>query len=102
MLADRWGATGDEIARRYPCDDLVPAPTWSAWRAVTVAAVPEALWPWLVQLRLAPYSYDWIDNLGRRSPQTLRSLPDPRPGAPFSATGRRPVGRSSPSSPAST
>lgn len=56
-----------EIARSYPCDDFVTAPTLRAWRGVRVEAPAEAVWPWVAQVRLAPYSYDWIDNLGRRS-----------------------------------
>jgi hypothetical protein len=35
------------------------------------------------QIRLAPYSYDWIDNLGRRSPQWLHGLAEPVVGEPF-------------------
>lgn len=93
MIADRWGVTAAEVARRYPCDDHLAAPTLAAWRGVTVAAGPEQVWPWVAQLRLAPYSYDWIDNLGRRSPRTLRGLPDPAPGEAFTAAAGQPVGR---------
>ena len=54
---------------------------------------PTAVWPWLAQIRLAPYSYDWIDNRGRRSPRELRGLPEPVVGEPFTATASRPAGR---------
>ncbi|MCB0908081.1 MAG: hypothetical protein KDB63_13290 [Nocardioidaceae bacterium] len=92
MIADRWGVSDDETRRAYPCDALVPRPAWQAWRGVTVATTTDKVWPWVVQLRLAPYSYDWIDNLGRRSPRELRSLPDPQVGDPYSASAGRPVG----------
>src|ERR1700753_1650298 len=93
LIGDRWGVSDDEIARRYPCDDLVSAPVLQAWRGVDVAASPGSLWPWVAQVRLAPYSYDWIDNLGRRSPRTLAGLPEPRVGENFTSTGGRAVGR---------
>ncbi|HEY3736582.1 MAG TPA: hypothetical protein VGL26_03995 [Jatrophihabitans sp.] len=93
MIGDRWGVTDEEVRRHYPCDDLVTAPVLQAWRGVTVRASTREIWPWMGQIRLAPYSYDWIDNRGRRSPQELRGLADPRPGEPFTRSGGRPLGR---------
>src|SRR5271154_2137458 len=93
MIGDRWNVTDDEVARHYPCDDFVPAPTLQAWRGVTVLTTPETLWRWVSQIRIAPYSYDWIDNLGRRSPQQLDGLPEPVVGESFSTAATRPFGR---------
>ena len=93
MIGDRWGVTDDEVAHHYPCDDIVPSPILQAWRGVTVRASPDRLWPWVAQIRLAPYSYDWIDNLGRRSPQELQALPEPAAGQHFSTAATRRVGR---------
>ncbi len=66
-----WGTNEAERSRPYPCDELIPDPDEQMFRAVDVAAPPETLFLWLCQLRLAPYSYDWIDNFGRRSPRRL-------------------------------
>jgi len=93
MLADRWGVTDDETTRRYPCDAFVDGPALEAWRAVDIAAPPEAVWPWVAQLRVAPYSYDWIDNLGRRSPRRLVDLPEATVGDNFTSVGGRATGR---------
>jgi hypothetical protein len=93
VLGDRWGVSDAEVARRYPCDDVVGAPVLQAWRGVTVEAAPEQVWPWVAQVRLAPYSYDLVDNLGRRSPRELRGLPDPVPGEHFTTAATRRVGR---------
>jgi hypothetical protein len=87
MLGDRWGVTVEEVARNYPCDDLISDPVMHAWRGVTVLANVDEIWPWVTQIRVAPYSYDWIDNLGRRSPQELLGLPEPVVGEPFTTAG---------------
>jgi hypothetical protein len=66
----RWGASDEEVCRAMPGDDLVPGAASTTTRAITVAAPPAEVWPWLVQLgygRGGWYSYDWIDNDGRAS-----------------------------------
>ncbi|WP_433611407.1 polyketide cyclase [Dactylosporangium sp. CA-139114] len=85
--------TDSEILRAYPCDDLVVSPTLQAWRGVRVNTPATVVWPWVAQVRLAPYSYDWIDNLGRRSPRQLVGLPEPRVGEAFTTAGGRKRGR---------
>jgi hypothetical protein len=93
VIGDRWGVTEGETLRAYPCDEFVASPALQAWRGVHVQARAEAVWPWVAQVRLAPYSYDWIDNLGRRSPRELAGLPEPRAGDRFTTAGGRQLGQ---------
>ncbi|MDY7090015.1 MAG: SRPBCC family protein [Actinomycetota bacterium] len=61
-----WGATADEIAEELPGDELLLDADLVSTRAVTIAAPPSAVWPWLIQMgsgRGGAYTYDWIENL---------------------------------------
>jgi hypothetical protein len=69
--ARHWGTTEAERALAFPCDGFVERSDAACWRGVTVRASAATLFRWLCQLKAAPYSYDWIDNGGRRSPQAL-------------------------------
>ena len=93
MIGDTWGVTTSETTLHYPCDDFASSPALEAWRGVTVQAAPHAVWQWLTQVRIAPYSYDWIDNRGRRSPRRLLGLPEPHVGEQFTTSGKRQLGR---------
>ena len=70
-VAWTWGTTAEERARSYPCDRWLDGFNDAYYRGVTVRAEPAVVFRWLCQLKVAPYSYDWIDNWGRRSPHTL-------------------------------
>jgi glyoxylase-like metal-dependent hydrolase (beta-lactamase superfamily II) len=61
-----WGATAEEAHRVLPGDELLPDADLVATRAISIAASPAEVWPWLVQIgvgRAGAYAYDWLDRL---------------------------------------
>jgi hypothetical protein len=72
-----WGVDPDEAARPLPGDDVVPDAPISDTRAITIAAPPSAVWPWLVQMgfgRGGWYSYDAMDMKGSSADRILPEL----------------------------
>lgn len=75
MILERWGSTPEEQASGVVGDDLCPSARIVATRCITIPAPPEKVFPWLRQMgfgRAGWYSYDWIDNLGRKSATTIQ------------------------------
>jgi hypothetical protein len=64
-----WGVRPSERTASLPCDRFRPRAGVQADRAISIDAPPPIVFSWLCQLRVAPYSYDILDNLGRRSPR---------------------------------
>lgn len=59
-----WGVDPIEATQLLPGDELVNEPTTADTRGIDIAAPPEQVWPWLVQMgykRAGWYSYDAID-----------------------------------------
>jgi hypothetical protein len=73
-----WGATKGEVgALSMPGDAVFPGAPYRCTRAVTIAAPPEEVWPWLVQvgcLRAGWYADDLLDDLGH--PSARRIVPE--------------------------
>lgn len=92
MFLDAWGATTDEIDGTVAGDDLLPDARMVATRSIDLAAPPAEAFPWLEQIGFGKagwYSYDWIDNLGRRSADRIHpewlglEVGAPIPGGPI-------------------
>ena len=70
-INEMWGTEAKERQLEFPCDSIISEPDDELYRGVTINAAPETVFRWMCQMRVAPYSYDWIDNFGRRSPREL-------------------------------
>jgi hypothetical protein len=67
-LGRRSGATAREAADALPGDETVANPMWQSTRAITIAASPEQVWPWIVQMgfpshRAGWYTPHWLDRV---------------------------------------
>ncbi len=70
-------ATAAEQIKPLAGDDLIRDPIGAVNHAITIRRSPHDVWPWLAQMgsgRAGWYSYDFIDNGGRRSAE--RILPE--------------------------
>jgi hypothetical protein len=82
----RWGATAGEQALVMPGDVYLDgdcAGKTRMTRAISIAAPPEIVWPWLAQLGRGAgwYSIDRLDNGGKTSAQHIVSwIPEPQLG----------------------
>lgn len=70
-VVETWGSSAAERAAAYGCDGLINCPDRSLFRAVDIDAPVPLVFRWLCQLRVAPYSYDVVDNFAKRSPRHL-------------------------------
>lgn len=55
---------------KFPIEEPLIPGRWIVDDYIDLDCSPEKLWPWLAQMgngRAGWYSYDWIDNLGRKS-----------------------------------
>lgn len=65
-LGQTYGSTSPERHARMPGDDIEATPQFVITHGITIAARPEGVWPWLVQMgwhRGGWYTARWVDKL---------------------------------------
>jgi hypothetical protein len=75
MLYRSVRASGFELTKPLPGDELIPDAIGSTTHAITIRCDRRALWPWLVQMgagRAGWYSYDRVDNGRHQSSERIR------------------------------
>ena len=99
VLVRRWqlgfGATVEEILRPMPLDDRVERPNHLTNRAITIAAAPETIWPWLAQMGELPrggfYSYVTVERMLKmkveNADQILPEFQNPKVGDALDRSG---------------
>jgi hypothetical protein len=99
LLVRKWqfgfGATVEEILRPMPLDDRVGRPNHVTNRAITIRALPEAIWPWLAQIGELPrggfYSYVTVERIMKmkvaNADRVLPEFQNPRVGEALDRSG---------------
>ncbi|MCG3219371.1 MAG: hypothetical protein KAR35_10215, partial [Candidatus Heimdallarchaeota archaeon] len=63
---NNWGTSKDELAQKFPGDEIIDTPNMTATKSIRIKAEPEKVWPWIVQMgqgRGGFYSYSKLQNL---------------------------------------
>lgn len=95
----RFGATDMEAREALPGDGVVTDPALRYTHAITIAAAPEDVWPWIAQLgvgRGGLYVHGWLEDIfGARSvDRIVPELQELLPGDPikqFELAGAEPL-----------
>ena len=76
-----WNTQPQELERTMTGDGFIEGAI-AAHRAITIAAPPEKVWPWMAQFGRGAgyYSWDFLDNRGHRHADYLIDVPDPTIG----------------------
>lgn len=70
-IVTTWGSKPIERKLYFTCDRLITKKNGEYFRAVDIAAPLSFVYQWLCQMKVAPYSYDKLDNKGIQSPRML-------------------------------